>query len=108
MSKETSFPNTFPCIWLFDLYYLKGKDVREFPLMDVEENNNTRLSMLQKIDDWEYPEDKDMDIQFSVKKFYNKDMFKSSKKILSESESSKMNYKIDGLIFTPSKVTSRW
>ena len=41
-----------------------------------------------------------MEIQFSVKKFYSKDMFKDSEKILTESESSAMNYNIDGLIFT--------
>ena len=89
----------------FDLYYLKGEDVRELPLLDADsENDKTRLSMLQKIDNWEYPEDEDIEIQFSVKTFYSKDMFKDSEKILADSESSSMNYNIDGLIFTPSKL----
>ena len=47
-----------------------------------------------------------MEIQFSVKKFYSKDMFKDSKKILTESESSAMNYNIDSLIFTPTSYVS--
>ncbi len=92
-----------PLYLAFDLYYLKGEDVRELPLMETD-NEKTRLSLLQQINDWEYPDDKEMETQFIVKTFYDKDMFKSSKQILAESQSSKMNYKIDGLIFTPSKL----
>ena len=83
----------------FDMYYLKGKNVSEYPL--IKEKGKTRLDLLQNFVKMGFTKDSaDNTITIKAKDFYHDKIFKKSEKIL-EKFKNEDSYKIDGLIFTP-------
>lgn len=86
----------------FDIYYLKGKNISKYPL--IKDTGTTRLNLLNDfVKDSFKKDDNSNKMIISVKDFYSKNIFKSSKKIL-ENFKNKDLYKIDGLIYTPTNL----
>jgi len=86
----------------FDIYFLKGKNVSEYPL--IKESGKTRLNLLNDfVKDGFTKLDSKNPIVIKAKEFYHDKIFKKSKKIL-EKFKNEDSYKIDGLIFTPTNL----
>ena len=93
----------------FDIYFHKGKDVSNKPLLV---NSKNRMSILQDIienkENKFIPENKSNNISINLKEFYfsdgNKLFKKHCKKILDNSTNQNYEYYIDGLIFTPTNL----
>jgi SAM-dependent methyltransferase len=86
----------------FDIYFLKGKNVSEYPL--IKESGKTRLNLLNDfVKDGFTKLDPKNPIVIKAKEFYHDKIFKKSKKIL-EKFKNEDSYKIDGLIFTPTNL----
>ena len=97
--KNGKVMNTFLA---FDIYYLKGKNISKHPL--IKDTGITRLNLLNEfIKDGFVKDDKSNTMIVGAKNFYHKDIFKNSKKILSNFKNKDL-YKIDGLIYTPTNL----
>jgi hypothetical protein len=84
----------------FDIYYYGGKKVTQLPLMD--EKGESRYKYLLSAEKYIKASKTSMD--FIVKEhLYNTDILKDCKKILTGNK--KFLYDIDGLIFTPAKLS---
>ena len=98
----------------FDIYYLKGTDVRTKKFKPIEKNhsiNDYRLNLLYdlvlNINTVSYSNNKNISpIRIQSKKFYpdnfNDDIFKSCKNVLDNIDNNIYEYETDGLILTPS------
>lgn len=86
---------------IFDVYYLKGKNVSKYPLM--KDVIKSRLNLINEYLKSGFKGNNDDNLKIYLKTFYNKDILKSSKKILNNFKNKDL-YKIDGLIFTPSNL----
>lgn len=88
----------------FDMYYIKGKNITNLPLISQTKDGNSRYNYLKFAE--KYINQKKSNIQFTVKKFYYNDdkynILHYCNYILSNYKS--FPYEIDGLIFTPSNL----
>ena len=84
----------------FDMYYIKGKNITNLPLIG-ELSRLTHLNFSKS-----YIENSKTNVEFTVKKFLYNDkdssMYEKCKDILTNHKS--YPYEIDGLIFTPAKL----
>ena len=93
----------------YDLYFLKGKDVREY-VLHTENGKNGRIDFLErslKKANWENMKEQNY-INIRAKQFYygntkmcDDSIFTHCKKILQWSQTDACDYETDGLIFTP-------
>ncbi len=96
----------------FDIYYNKNEDVSWYPL--INSAGISRLSLMEKfVSEKAFTSDlaknkKNAGLIIKIKKFEEatskKSIFKLSSKILNDHKLGKINYHIDGLIFTPAKL----
>ena len=85
----------------FDIYFIGGKNITEYPLIGNKESDNSRYKSLTNFAKL-VKENKDS-IEFIVKKHrYSDDILKDSDDILSNKH--QFPYEVDGLIFTPAKL----
>lgn len=88
----------------FDMYYIKGRNITNLPLMSQTKEGNSRYNYLKFAE--KYINQKKSNIQFIVKTFYYNDdkynILHYCNHILSNYKS--FPYEIDGLIFTPSNL----
>jgi|UniRef100_A0A6C0JP37 hypothetical protein len=88
----------------FDMYYIKGKNITNLPLIEDSDKKNSRYNYLKFASN--YIDSSKSTIEFIVKKFYYNDdkssILSYCNQILSNHKS--YPYEIDGLIFTPSKL----
>lgn len=88
---------TFAC---FDVYFEQNKSVYGLPLVDDDNEKATRYKIMKKVVAQQLKGDKDF--KLSYKKFlHSKNIFKSCVDILTKEDLEEIEYKIDGLIFTP-------
>jgi SAM-dependent methyltransferase len=88
---------TFAC---FDVYYDRNKTVYELPLIDNNDDKDSRYKRMKKIMEQKTTGDKKF--KMIHKEFLHSDnIFKDCEKLLKKEEVGEMEYKIDGLIFTP-------
>jgi hypothetical protein len=86
----------------FDVYVLRGKDVRNLPLMDVDKEKG-RINLLETAFS-SHPFEGKGTMRVKVKQFYDQDIFVQSGKLLDDSKLVNKEYYVDGLIFTPKKL----
>jgi SAM-dependent methyltransferase len=90
----------------FDVYYIGGESVMDLPLMATTEEGKSRYKRLVEIIDtdmWDAQDDSYIEIQYKRHVSADgPDMFLACRDILSNSE--RLPYDIDGLIFTPKKL----
>ena len=102
-----------PMYLAYDIYFLRGKDIRDFPLY-IPQEPSCRIPILQdefKNTTWELRDYMEKKPIIRVKKFYygdidecGKKIFEYSAKILQESKTDIYEYEIDGLIYTPTNL----
>ena len=103
------FNNSIKKYMAFDVYFHKGKNVANKPLLTSSKN---RIGILKDIienkENKFVPENKKNDIVINLKEFYNNDgvklLKKNCKKIIDNSKNDNYEYNIDGLIFTPTNL----
>ena len=103
------FNNSIKKYMAFDVYFHKGKNVSNKPLLTSSKN---RIGILKDIienkENKFVPENKKNDIVINLKEFYNNDgvklLKKNCKKIIDNSKNDNYEYNIDGLIFTPTNL----
>jgi mRNA (guanine-N7-)-methyltransferase len=84
----------------FDIYYYKGSNITQLPLIAEDEKGDDRKSKMDLVVKANFTGD--TKFQLLCKDFlYEKNIFKSSKTILEKEVIGNMLYEIDGLIFTP-------
>ena len=115
--KMGTFINTYLA---FDIYYLKGEDIRSHPFIDIAGVDNApdskfRLIILNEVMKnldlvsilsrmGQYKEREKLPMQFETKTFYKSngdEVFTNCDTILRKEEEGLFPYEIDGLIFTP-------
>lgn len=83
----------------FDIYYFNGKKITNLPLIDKKES---RYDILQKVPS--LLDEKKSVVEFIVKKhYYTDNILNDCNEILTNHD--KYPYEIDGLIFTPAKLS---
>ena len=84
----------------FDMYYIKGKNITNLPLIGAEKSRLSHLNFSKT------HINNTNNVEFNVKKFYynddNTSILSKCKEILTNHKS--FPYEIDGLIFTPAKL----
>jgi hypothetical protein len=89
----------------FDAYFVGGKDVRGFPLLDRRPDVPDRISIAEKVFADGFDKRAPTDCDCIVKKFYAVDsqseLFARANSIFRERDAGMFPYQIDGLIFTP-------
>ena len=103
------FNNAIKSYMAFDVYFHKGNNVANKPLLTSSKN---RISILKDIienkDNNFVPENKKNSINVNLKEFYHSDgtklLKKHCKKILNNNTNENYEYNIDGLIFTPTNL----
>lgn len=94
LSKYNTLLNTYMA---FDIYFMDGKDVRDFKLVP------NRLDMLNEFVDKSSLTYNSSSMKIKVKKFHHgDDIFALSKLVYNED---KYDYHIDGMIYTPSNLS---
>jgi SAM-dependent methyltransferase len=98
----------------FDIYFNNNVDVTNYPLLNYignKKGEDNRISFLNKFEKTIKIDSKSSEIQknlkIKVKEFYSTDIdsiFNLSKKILDKKNNNKLNYHIDGLIYTPANL----
>lgn len=91
----------------FDVYYYNGEDVKPLPLLMKKQKeskkNACRMASLKEFEKKFASKFSDVGITFFVKEFlWEGDIFTNAKRLLHKEAS--YPYKIDGLIFTPTKL----
>lgn len=86
---------------IFDVYYLKGKNVSKYPLM--KDVIKSRINLINEYLKDGFKGKNNDNLKIDLKNFYNSDILKNSKKILNNFKNKDL-YKIDGLIFTPANL----
>lgn len=99
---RTSSGNAIKLFACFDMYFDKGENIAMLPLM-AEEGGDSRIVRMKKVAGTSFSGDKSFKV--TCKEFLGgKDILKDSKKILEKQKIGNINYKIDGLIFTPKHI----
>jgi hypothetical protein len=109
--KNNKYINLYAC---FDIYYLKGKDIRNIPFVLTDDGNtNFRLYHLQNIiSTLKYKpvvSTLDTKLRINVKTFYistpTRNIFTCCSQIFSNIDDDVYEYTTDGIIFTPNKIS---
>lgn len=86
---------------MFDMYVINGKDIRALPLL----GKVSRVDHLLKFEQQCKPAfASQANMTVFCKNFFEGDIFAQSKRLLDMSKAEVFPYRIDGLIFTPSKL----
>lgn len=103
--KNGTFINLFAA---FDIYYVNGKSVREFPFMKMDSDsldNKYRLTLLNHFVEMMTAPQSKCDLTVVCKKFYansgKETIFDICSLILASQKLGLFQYEVDGIIFTP-------
>lgn len=108
--KNNTYINLYAC---FDVYYIKGKDIRSLPFIHKQDGNTIdRLSKLQEIVNnikhTPVINTLDTQLRINIKEFYTStediSIFSCCSQILSNIEDGTFEYNTDGIIFTPNMI----